>query len=207
MPTKEELLKTYRSFDEEKLLAFAKKIKNYTPEAQQVFFQVLEEAGGIEQVQLKAGQKADLEQEITRVSNRAKNLFGRKKTLEKVKQAIQSELLNAAELEEIIDKSYSAYQEELTDKKVKPSTVIGGVIGGFIGGNIGGYIFGYLTDGLDEVFIFLIVGLAFNNYFFVWLFTRQSIKNTLVIIITAISVLYAFFFSQVIYEYFSYAFF
>jgi hypothetical protein len=203
MPTKEELIKIYRNYDDEKLIELYGDIDSYTEEAKFALAQVITEVGGLGPLKLRTAEKEKVTSEKHRIAHKANKLFNKNQSIEEVKQSVQSDLLSQQELILIIEDCHETYVSIQADKRIKPKTFIGGIIGGLLGGTISGCLLGYymIVSGMVYSFVLLFVILA--CYFFVWLFTKQSRRNVVVVICTVVSVAYALVLGQVVYEIFS----
>ena len=117
-----------------------------------------------------------------------------------IKNKIQYDYISETEIDELITKNINRIQEEKSDREIKPRTIFGGIIGGVIGGTIGGIIWGIQMIYSGHMLYIFGIGLVLLSYAFIRLFTKQSKKNIIVILITIISVIYALGLGQIIYE-------
>jgi hypothetical protein len=117
-------------------------------------------------------------------------------------EKIQTKNIDSLELERLIEEVSESIQSEEADLKVSSRTIFGGLFGGFIGGTIGGILWGLQMVFSKHIFYIFGFGLVILSYAFIRLFTKQSKKNIVILVMTCISVLYALFLGQVIYEIF-----
>lgn len=200
MPTVEEITERYRNYSDEELVAVYSQIGGYTPEAQAAFQQVVEEKGGIASLKERIENQLKDDYEITRVRFQVNKLLKQGKTPFELKDIIKLERLSTAQLETIIDEESIVLEHEKIDRQIKPRTIWGGILGSFIGGTIGGIAWGLQMVYSKHMFLIFAVGLALLCYGVIRLFTRQSNKNTAVVVMTVISVVYALILGQIIFE-------
>jgi hypothetical protein len=117
-----------------------------------------------------------------------------------IKKMTSSNILSPEKVHEIIDNEYSVVQLVLEDKKIKPRTVFGSIIGGLIASLIGGVLWGLQIIYSKRIYYILLFGLVLLCYGIIKVSTRQSKKNSVVLITTIISVILSLIFGQLLYE-------
>ena len=103
-------------------------------------------------------------------------------------------------MQSIIDQKFLEIEAEIDDKKIKPRTIIGGVIGGLIAIVVGGTLWGLQLIYSQRIFYVFGVGLALLCYSTIKLITKQSKKNTFVIVASVISFILAVLLGQLLYN-------
>jgi len=89
---------------------------------------------------------------------------------------------------------------EVEDKKIKPRTVIGSIIGCIVAGLIGGTLWGLQMIYSGRIFYILLIGLVLLCYGIIKISTKQTKKNTVVLIATVISVVLSLLIGQLLYD-------
>lgn len=204
MPTLEDITTRYRNFSDEELFEVHAKIDEYTAEAKKAFEIVVAERGGLESLTISVEQQRKTESEIAVLKGQIVQLLDIGKTPADIRNILLLTSVTPAQLDTLIQESVALHAEDKADRKIKPRTVLGGILGGFIGGFIGGILWGIQMIYSKHMFVIFLIGLVFLSYAFIRLFTRQSRKNVVVIILTVISVLFALVLGQILYEIFGY---
>ncbi len=202
MPTLDEILERYRNYSDSELLDVYSKIEEYTEVAKEALKIIIAERGGIESLKNRVKLQINLENEVARIKHEIFELFKQGKDVVEIKNQIKINYISDSQLTEIISEVSTEYLQEKVDTQIKPRTVLGSIVGGFIGGTIGGIIWCIQLLYTNHIFFILIIGLALLSYAFIRLFTKQSKNNTLVLIMTLISVVYAITFGQIVFEIF-----
>ena len=202
MPTIEEITEKFENYSDEKLLEVYNAIDQYTDDGKIALNIVLKKRGGIEAIKLNLKNQAEIENEIKRIKFEIKELVNRGRSKVEIKEKIVIKNIKSLELERLIEEVSESIQSEEADLKVSSRTILGSLFGGFIGGTIGGILWGLQMVFSKHIFYIFGFGLAILSYGFIRLFTIQSNKNTVFLVMTIISVLYALFLGQVIYDIF-----
>lgn len=204
MPTLEEIIERYQQYSDEELTEVYSKIGEYTNEAKEALEIVIKEKGGIESLKERIEKQLEIEREVSRIKVEITKLLNQGRNSFEIKENIKLNNITTIHLDKIIVEVSTKFEQEKADKQINPRTILGGIIGGVIGGTIGGILWGVqMVYSNHMVFIFLI-GLAILSYAFIRLFTRQSKKNKIVLVLTAVSVIYALILGQIIFEIFGY---
>ncbi|MBX7243347.1 MAG: hypothetical protein K1X92_16530 [Bacteroidia bacterium] len=205
MPTIEEIIEKYQKYSDEELLDNYSKIEEYTNEGKEALEIILKKRGGIECLKERIEKKLEIEKEVSGIKVEITELLNQGRNSFEIKKSIKSSTITSAHLEKIIDEVSTEFEQEKIDIQIKPRTILGSITGGFIGGTIGGIVWGIQMIYSTRMFLILVVGLTLLSYTFIKLFTRQSQKNTIVQIMTALSVIYSLILGQIIFEIFGHA--
>ena len=189
MPTIEEITEKYENYTDEKLLEVYNTIDQYTDDGKTALNIVLKKRGGIEAIKLNLKNQAEIENEIKRIKFEIKELVNRGRSKVEIKEKIVIKSIKNLELERLIEEVSESIQSEEADLKVSSRTILGSLFGGFIGGTIGGILWGLQMVFSKHIFYIFGFGLAILSYGFIRLFTKQSKKNTVILVMTIISVL------------------
>ena len=91
-------------------------------------------------------------------------------------------------------------QLEVEDKKIKLRTVVGGIIAGGVASIIGGILWGLQMIYSGRIFYIFFFGLIILCYGLIKIATRQTGRNTFILIATIISIILAILIGQLLYE-------
>lgn len=202
MTSKAELIKKYLEYSEEELLEISNNAEDYSSEAREALTQVLLERGGLDAVKQSVQKKKEVEVLQNKLRIETRNFLKEGISIDEIKNQASEKLNSIPDMETVITETYEDFIKEKEDKKVKPKTIIGGLIGVFLGGTFGGILWGYQMVQTDKMYILIGAAIVLISYGTIRTFTRKSRKNIAVIIMTIVSVLYAFFLGQIIYEIF-----
>ncbi len=204
MPRLEEIVERYQKYSDEELLDVYSKIDEYSDEGKEALKIVLKSKGGIDNVKKRIAKQLEIDKEVERIRAEIKELLIQGRNTIQINENIAINNITKTQLEEIIKEVSAELEFDKSDKQIKPRTIIGSIIGGFIGGTIGGIIWGVQMVHSNHIFLILGIGLAMISYAFVRLFTQQSKKNIIVLVMTVVSVIYALILGQLIFEAFGY---
>jgi len=204
MPKLEEIVERYQKYSDEELLDVYSKIDEYSDEGKEALKIVLKSKGGIDNVKERIAKQLEIDREVERIRAEIKELLIQGRNTIQIKENFTANNISKTHLEEIIKEVSAELEFDKSDKQIKPRTIIGSIIGGFIGGTIGGIIWGVQMVHSNHIFLILGIGLAMISYAFVRLFTQQSKKNIIVLVMTVVSVIYALILGQLIFEAFGY---
>jgi hypothetical protein len=204
MPTIEQLAERYRKYSDEELMDVYAQIDGYSPEAKAGLELVLHEHGGIDVIKGRINKMQEIDNEIRNVRVEIARFIAEGKDKLEIKSLITINYITLIQLDKLIEETTINLELEKADLKIKPRTIIGGIIGGAIGGTIGGILWGIQMIYSQHVFMIFLLGLALLSYGFIRLFTKQSRKNIIVLIITVISVMYAVALGGILYDIFGY---
>ena len=164
---------------------------DYSPAAVEAAMNVIARRGGVEVIKGAALEEKMLQQETARVRGETRKLAVPGVDLAFLQGMIKSEILCQEDLNVIVASTYVEIHKVREDEKIKPRTVVGGVIGAIISGFIGGILLGVLMlQGYPVMYIFL-VALFFLNYFLIRAITKQTSRNTFVLVSSILSVVLA----------------
>lgn len=202
MPTIEEITEKYENYSDEKLLEVFNAIDQYTEDGKTALNIVLKKRGGIGAIKLNLERQEEIEKEVLRIKFEIKELINRGRNKVEIREKIQTKNIDSLELERLIEEVSESIQSEEADLKISPRTIFGSIVGGFVGGTIGGILWGLQMVFSKHIFYIFGFGLVILSYAFIRLFTKQTKKNILILVMTCISVLYALFLGQLIFDIF-----
>jgi hypothetical protein len=202
MITIEELISTYEKNSDEELMQIHSQAGHYTPEAAEAVNTVIARRGGIEKLSRERQQRMQLHAEQERIRWETMRLARQKVAVADINKYITSSVFTQEDLRRTIETSLQEFQADNEDRAIKPRTIWGSLLGGFIGGTIGGIVWGLQLVQMHRIFWVLNVGLLVLNYGCIKLFTKQSGKNVLVLVLSFVSVLYAMLLGFLIYSIF-----
>lgn len=203
MSTLPELIERYQSYTDDELMAVYQQMEAYSPEAKEALLQVIEQKGGIATLKERLAAEEALAQQRLALQAEVVALLKKGSRHEAISLQVDPRLLALPEADELISQTVESYLSEKADRKIKPKTLIGSLFGGFIGGTLGGIIWGIQMIQSGRMLLILVFGLAVIAYGFIRLFTRQSKKNIVVLVMTIVSVVYALVLGQIIFEVFT----
>ena len=192
--------KKYKAYSDEELLEIHTSISNYSDDAQKAFENVIKGKGGIEKLLKRRDDKLILLREEKRIAKETEKFGNEGIDADFVKTITTSNILSEEKVQSIIDKKYVEVEAQLDDKKIKPRTVIGGIVGGLLASIVGGALWGLQMIYSHSIFTIFIIGLALFCYFTIKLITKQSHKNTFVIVASIISFILAILFGELLYR-------
>jgi hypothetical protein len=200
MTITQELIEKYRAYSDAELMTTNAHIDGYSNEAKEALSKVLIEKGGLESLQKRIAEQDAINNEMLSIKHEIIELLNQGVDAFEIKTQINSTLISSIEIDLIIKETTTNYNFEKSDRKIKPKTIIGSLIGGLIGGTIGGVVWGIQMIYSGQMYFILVFGLAVLSYAFIWLFTKQSKKNVIVLGMTILSVIYALLLGQLIFE-------
>ncbi|MGE5109119.1 MAG: hypothetical protein ACM3H8_16395 [Sphingobacteriales bacterium] len=190
----------YQNYSDEELYDVHLNINGYSDEAKKALSIVLENKGGIDPLLKRLEEKRIVDNEIKRIKKETAELGSQGIDSSFIKATTTSDILSAEKVNEIIDNKYVEVETELADKKINPRTIVGSVIGGGIASLVGGILWGLQMIYSQRIFYMLFVGLILLCYGIIRLSTKQSKKNTVVVIATIASTILAVLIGQLLYE-------
>lgn len=199
--TREELIQTYNSYSDEDLTEAWHSIHDYTPEAIEVLTAIIENRGGIEVLLDKEQVSRDYYVETERIKQQVRQMATPGVELEFLNKMIGSEMLGEAQRLGIIRETFDSIAHEKEDMEIKPRTLVGGSLAAGLAAVIGGILWGLQLMWSGRIFYILLIGLVLLCYSFIRLFTKQSHKNTAVLILTFISTVVALVIGQLMFEF------
>lgn len=199
--TRDELLQTYNAYSDEELTEAWRSIHDYTPEAFEVLKAVIEKRGGIEALLEKEHSVWEVFQETERIKQQVRQLASPGVEPEFLNKMISSELLDEAQRLAIIRETLDTIAHEKEDMEIKPRTLVGGSLAAGLAAVIGGILWGLQLMWSGRIFYIFLIGLVVLSYSFIRFFTKQSYKNTAVVILTIISTVVALAIGQMMFEF------
>ena len=192
--------KKYKAYSDEELLEMHISISNYNDDAQKAFENIVKTKGGIEALLKRREDKLILLKEEKRIAGETEKFGKEGIDADFIKTITKSTILSEEKVQSIIDQKFLEVEAEIDDKKIKPRTIIGGVIGGLIAIVVGGTLWGLQLIYSQRIFYVFGVGLALLCYSIIKLITKQSKKNTFVIVASVISFILAVLLGQLLYN-------
>jgi hypothetical protein len=199
--TREELIQTYNSYSDEELTEAWHSIHDYTPEAIEVLTAVIEKRGGIEALLEKEQVSWNTFQESERIKQQIRQMATPGVEPEFLNKMISSELLDETQRLAIIRETFDSIAHEKEDMEIKPRTLVGGSLAAGLAAVIGGILWGLQLMWSGRIFYIFLIGLVLLCYSIIRLCTKQSHKNTAVLILTFISTVLALAIGQLMYEF------
>lgn len=196
--TVESLVKTYANYTAEELLEIIEHPDNYSEEAVKAANIVIETNGGIDTIKELSAQQQKKNTETERITKMVNHLYKKGTAAAAIKAQINSPILSQDEIAAITDAVDAKEQMRSKDKKLNPRTVIGSVAGGIIATLVSGVLLGQLFLRTNRVLVLLLVVVAVFNYLIIYLFTKQSYRNTIVLTATILSTIFAFLVAQLV---------
>jgi len=200
MFTIEDFVSQYEPYTDEELMNTYSDREGYSLEAQEALMIVINRKGGMETLTKRLEQKRIVENEITRIRKETEMLGSRGVDVSFIKNVTSSTIFSSEKVNEIIGDQYIAVEREVEDKKIKPRTVIGSIFGCIIAGLIGGILWGLQMIYSGRVFYILLIGLVLLCYGIIKISTKQTKKNTVVLIATVVSVVLSLLIGQLLYD-------
>jgi hypothetical protein len=204
LPSVEELVGEYQGFSDIELMRVCVQIHSYSEDAQKALAIVLKQKGGYEAVKGRADKEIGQDIEIQRVKREASAFIIRGHASVDIASHIASDILPPWQIDALVQETVAEAEAEFDDVQVKPKTIGRGIIGAVVGGTISGVLFGGQMIYTGEIFWIIILGCGIISYGFVTLFTKQSIKNTAVQVLTGAAVIYAVMLGMFLLELFGY---
>lgn len=181
----------YNNYTGEELLEIHSNLSGYSAESQEAVNIVIQTRGGMENLLEKREEKNIIEAEINRIKKETEIMGSQHIDASFINTVTTSAILSPEKIKEIIDKKHAEVELELDDKKIKPRTITMSIVGGAIASVVGGVLWGLQMIYAKAIFTILFVGLILFCYGIIRIATKQSYKNTVVIIATTISVILA----------------
>jgi hypothetical protein len=199
MFTIEDFVSKYKSYTDEELINIHSNISGYSQEAQEALAIVIQNKGGMDELVRRMKEKQIVADEINRIRKETAEFGSQGVDASFIKNVTSSTILSSEQVNEIIENKYAAVELELEDKKIKPRTIFGSVIGTVIASLIGGTLWGLQMIYSKRIFYILFLGLILLCYGILKLSTKQTKKNTIVLVATAISIILSVLLGQLLY--------
>lgn len=195
-----DFISKYENYTDEELFEVHSNITTYSNEAKEALTIVIAKNGGLENLQKRLDEKKIITNEIQRINREVAQLNVPGNDVSFLKILISSNILPSEKVNEIIDNKFSEIVLEEEDKKIKPRTILGSIFGGGIASIIGGVLWGLQMIYSNRIFVIFLIGLVLLCYGIIKFSTRQSKRNTVVVIATVIAVIVALLVGQALYE-------
>lgn len=195
-----ELVNVYENYSDTELVEVYERLENYSLEAKEALFHVAKNRGGIELLQKN---KRDLLQEtaeIRRIREEVTALKNAPFDVDFLSRSIVSEKLNETQLRDVILQAIEERNKDIDDRKIKPRTFVAGIPAAILASVLAGIMWGLQMMWSGRIFYILFIGVILICYGIIKASTKQSYKNTAVIILTIIAVAVALLIGQLMLE-------
>lgn len=183
MPTTSELIAKYREMPITDLHQVFLQIDEYSEEAQAAFHLVVEEYGGKDALLAKIEKKEQLQQETNRVYRKIHTLVAQGLDADEIRNQISTSFIPPDHIERLIQRCFQKNESEKNDQRVTSKTLIGGLVGASIGCVLSTILWAGMLIYTGMLFYIVIPALAVICYGCIWLFTKQSKKNGVVLLL------------------------
>lgn len=200
----DELIERYSEYSDSELMNTYLNKDGYTDEAKNALNTVIDNRGGVQALKERYSKIIEKEDEKLKINDEVILLYGKGFTQNDIVANLKSDILSTTEIEQISAKVIDVLESRKKDLEINSGTVIGSILGGVIGGIIGGVLWGLQMIYSGRIFYIFGIGLLIISYGFIKFFTKQSRNNIVVLILTILSVIFAFFLGFVIYDFFGY---
>ncbi|HEY8895617.1 MAG TPA: hypothetical protein VIM79_12405 [Niastella sp.] len=181
----QEFVSKFETYDDVELFEIHSNPDNYSDEAKEAFRIVILKKGGIDKLLTRIAERQKLLTEADKIKKEVYELSKSGSDKNFVKGIITSDHLSPEAVNEIIDSTFHAHEQEKEDVKIKPRTIYGSLLGGAVASIISGLLWGALFIYSERVLILMLIAPALISYWIIKAFTKQS-KNNIVILITTI---------------------
>lgn len=200
----DELIERYSQYSDSELMNTYLNKDGYTDEAKNALEIVIDNRGGVQALEERYGKIIEKENEKLKINDEVILLYGKGFTQNDIVANLKSDILSTNEIEQISAEVIDVLESRKKDLEINSGTVIGSILGGAIGGIIGGVLWGLQMIYSGRIFYIFGIGLLIISYGFIKFFTKQSRNNIVVLILTILSAVFAFFLGFVIYSFFGY---
>lgn len=138
--------------------------------------------GGIEKVKQAIEERNAIPNEIKRIEDKVYELFYEKKEKAEIKAGIQSEILSENDRLKVIEHVIRQINAHKKDVSVNSRTILGGVAGIAISSVIGYFIWNFSIQQSGHIYYILHVPILLISYAIIYLLTKQTRKNFIVLI-------------------------
>ncbi|MBC7865281.1 MAG: hypothetical protein IAF38_20060 [Bacteroidia bacterium] len=190
MFTKEELIEKYKDFSTEKLVKIASSSESYTAEAIEAANELIDQKGGREALQAEIEENKKAEKLKILIPNETKSIFRKVKELyksglseEEIQNQINAEVLGIEKTKEIVTVAISRLNRKRENQRITNKTIGGCVIGGLAGFLLNTFLFCNGFQTFNKVPNLIYGAFVLINYAIIYLITRQSFKNVLILIV------------------------
>jgi hypothetical protein len=186
MLTVNDFIAKFEEYSNTDLIDIETKLNDYTEEAQEAFYIVINKRGGIESLKENNLVVQSLKQEESRIIKEATIFFQQKIDVDFVKNTTKSELLDQSKVAEIIDDTYLKLNAEKKGNSVSTKTAVLVLIGGVIASVIGGALMGYSSK--NGRVLYIVIGAVFClNLGIISIISKKPFRNSAVIVASLVS--------------------
>lgn len=202
MFTVEDFVSKFESYTDVQLMEIYSNPSGYSAEAQQALAKVVATKGGIDKLAQRIADQQAVLNERNRINNVVAQALKDGTGAGLLKGVYSSDLLDANEIDAIIDFQAVEFEKAKKDESITQRTIIGSLFGVLISGTVGGILWGVLMIYSQRVFFLFFAALVCFCYWIIKLFTKQSRRNIVVIIATIIAALIVGVLGELIFELF-----
>jgi hypothetical protein len=194
----QEFVLKFERYDDVELFEIYSNWNNYSEEAREAFNIVVAKNGGVDNLLARMAERQKLLDEANKIRKAAVDfsMSGSDSTF--VKRVISSEHLSSDKVDEIIDATFYAIEQEREDVRIKPRTIYGSILGCVVAGIVSGILWGALLIYSDRILGLLLIAPALICYWIIRAFTKQSKNNIVVLIATIVAICIGFLFGQIL---------
>lgn len=194
MLTVSDFIAKFEGYSNSELIDIEKNLDDYSAEAHEAFYMVIDKRGGIEAIKESDNFGLRLKQEEYRIIKEATLFYRQKIEIDFVKNTTQSELLNQSKVSEIIDDTYLKLNAEIKANSVSVKTIALLLIGAVMASVVGGAIMGYFAKN-GKVLYILIAAVFCINLGIIALISQKPFRNPGVLVASGVSTVVSFFFA------------
>lgn len=192
--TKEELKERYRNFDSAKLIKIVLSPQDYTPEAVAAANELIEERGHSKDLYFAKEEQKDVKsirdeinREIRQLAPQIKQMFKAGLSDEEIHAQIPAGAMGQERTTEIVKDLLRRLYQKKENQKITNRTIGGCVIGGLIGFSLGTAVVFYMggpNGSRETLYEILYAALFLVNFSAIYLITKQSMRNRLILIVS-----------------------
>jgi hypothetical protein len=172
----------YRKYSDKDLLESYSTALDYSGKANDELLLEIDSRGGIDQLKRNVSEQNVVPNEMKRINHLVFVLYKNGGDPGKIKSAVTSEILNAAQLNNAIDNAIVAAGKYVKNRSISARTIIGSLIGMTIGGLIGAALICYAIINSRKFYFITMAVTCIISYGLIWLLTRQNRSNIVVFI-------------------------
>lgn len=184
----QEFVSKFETYNDVELYEIYSNPDNYSDEAKEAFNIVVKKKGGIANLENRIVARKKLLSEAEKIKKEVYELSKSGGDKNFAKGIITSNYLSPVAVNEIIDSTFNAIEQEKDDVKIKPRTIYGSLLGGALASIISGLLWGVLMIYSEKVLGFMLIAPALICYWIIKAFTKQSKNNIVILIATILSI-------------------